>query len=315
MRKFLARVFLLMLITLPAFGAEPAGEVVDFSGRSLITSGKKAPAPPKFKQSIYLGDTIQTKSNGSVKILFHDDTLLTVKENSKAIISDFLFEPEARKRKTVFNVVSGKIRTVVGRFFGESEQVKIKTPNAVAGIRGTDAAASVTFDATKFFCFSGTFDAYNVNDPEKPTKLTEGTYTEILKDKPPTKISPIPNPEELQKSYDISMGATSSVVTKLTSSEQTTTVSAGTQVVEDARNEGSSSSTTPTPTPTQTTSTTVAAPVNVTLFYTSTGSTNMYFNNNPASVATSGIEVAPGGGATVDAAAADQSSIVITFPQ
>ena len=189
MKKLL---FLLLLFSQTALGAEPVGQIADLVGGVWVTQEGQSPALAAFKQSIHVGDVIETKKEGAVKILFVDDTLLTIKENSKALITKFLFNSEAKERKAVFDVLFGRVRTVVGRFFGKAQPVEIKTPLAIAGIRGTDVGALVQKKSSVVYCCEGLFDAYNVTIPDKIIQVKEGFFTEVLEGIPPSELLPIP---------------------------------------------------------------------------------------------------------------------------
>ena len=190
MRKLLF--FLVLMTASPLWGASEVGQVVDLVGEVTVAQEGKPPASAVFKEAIHLGDVIETKKAGAIKILFHDDTLLTVKEDSKTLISEFLFQPQEKHRKIIFDVPYGKIRSVVSRFFGNDEKVEIKTPTAVAGIRGTDVGATVTKKKTIFYCFEGLFDVYNLKLPAQPIAVTEGLLTEVVQNLPPTPAVSIP---------------------------------------------------------------------------------------------------------------------------
>ena len=320
MRKFIT--ICLVLISLQAFGQEPAGEVADFVGEAWVVSGGEK-FRPALKQPIHAGDILETKKNGAIKILFKDDTLLTLKENSKTIITEYLFEPKAKKRRAVFNTLFGKIRTVVGRFFGKDELVEIKTPTAVAGIRGTDIGAVVTKKKTVFYCFSGVCDTYNIALPEQRIEMMAGTFTEVTQDAAPIPLAPIPETIETNKEniFDIPLSqqseakpqasaettATSAAGAAATASSGSTR-SAGTQVVQTAREEvntqTASTATLPAsqPSATETVLDVIAVTSQAEEFTT---------NTNPTTTTTQGLETVPGGAT----AATNPATITITFPQ
>ncbi|MBI5299522.1 MAG: FecR domain-containing protein [Deltaproteobacteria bacterium] len=230
MKKILFLVGFFVSVT--AFAAAPVGQVVDVVGDVIVTQEGKTPVAPTLKQLVYMGDIIETKKTGGLKILFKDDTVLTVKENSKTLITEFLFDTKKNERKAVFNVVYGKIRAVVGRFFGENQPVEIKTPTAVGGIRGTDVAAvvkkcdakkSISSCQTSFYCFNGKFYVANIDRPEKEIQVAEGAFTQILGNNDPLPVAPIP-PDILRTNgiiFDISLtspsGGSSQLATLTTS--------------------------------------------------------------------------------------------------
>lgn len=190
MRKLLFTA--VFLLSLSAFAAEPVGLIVDTAGEVLLRQEGMGPALPAVQQPVYVGDVIETKKTGSLKILFRDDTILTIKENSKTLISAFLFDAKKRERNVVFDVPYGKIRSVVGRFFGEDQPVQIKTPTAVAGIRGTDVGAQVTAKKTDFYCFDGLVYIASIDRPTEEVRLEKGMFTEVFPDRLPSPALPIP---------------------------------------------------------------------------------------------------------------------------
>lgn len=199
--------FFILILTfgLPCWAMESAGHVVDLKGEVWITPAGGMKGKAQFQNQISVGDIVETKQTGAVKILFVDDTLLALKENSRVQINSFLFEPQAKKRHTVIQAFFGRIRTVVGMFLGEDQTVLIKTPTAVAGIRGTDVGAEVKRRSTLFYCFDGSTDAYNIRFPDKKVSLKKGVFVEIFKNIAPLQDNVLPIPADIQeKMFDIS---------------------------------------------------------------------------------------------------------------
>lgn len=181
-----------------------AGQILELKGEVFIIPKGGASKAAQFKEFVSVGDAIETKK-GSAKILFIDDTVLTLKENSKMLVTQFLFNPNAKTRKSVFDIARGKVRTVVGKFYGKDQPVEIKTPTAVAGVRGTDVGADVGHNGTTFYCFSGKFEAYNIESPDKVVPVSQGLSIDILEGIPaaPENLAPF-NPQEVQGNFDMS---------------------------------------------------------------------------------------------------------------
>lgn len=198
-------VVLILAFGFPCWALESAGRVVDLKGEVWITPTGGTKAKAQFQNQISVGDIVETKTAGMAKILFNDDTLLALKENSKVQISSFLFNPQAKKRHTVIQAFFGKIRTIVGQFVGEDQTVEIKTPTAVAGIRGTDVGVEIKRRSTLFYCFDGSTDAYNTRYPDKKVTLKKGLSVEIFKNIAPLQDNVTPIPADIQeKMFDIS---------------------------------------------------------------------------------------------------------------
>jgi hypothetical protein len=91
-------------------------------------------------------DTVRTKL-GRISIQFVDDTRVDVTENSKLVIDEFIYDPNTKTGAVSLKAGFGTVRYASGQIAKNSRQnVKISTPTAVVGVRGTDF--SMTVDET-----------------------------------------------------------------------------------------------------------------------------------------------------------------------
>ena len=91
-------------------------------------------------------DTVRTKQ-GRTSIQFVDDTRVDVTENSKLVIDEFVYDPNTKTGAVSLKAGFGTVRYASGQIAKNSKQnVKISTPTAVVGVRGTDF--SMTVDET-----------------------------------------------------------------------------------------------------------------------------------------------------------------------
>ena len=91
-------------------------------------------------------DTIKTK-NGRTAIQFVDETRVDVTENSKLVIDEFVYDPNTSTGSLALKASFGTVRYASGQIAKNSRQnVQIRTPTAVVGVRGTDF--SLTVDET-----------------------------------------------------------------------------------------------------------------------------------------------------------------------
>jgi hypothetical protein len=83
-------------------------------------------------------DEVQTESKAHTKALFVDDTLLTLGENTRIQIDEYVFNPDQDQRSVIVNMIAGRVRALVGKHFaGPGSRFEIHTPTAVAAARGT----------------------------------------------------------------------------------------------------------------------------------------------------------------------------------
>lgn len=118
--------------------AQEAGHIKVSRGVVQIErAGQKAPAA--VGAAVQAGDVVTTGADGSVGITFLDNSLLSAGPNSVLAIDRFAFDStthqgafESSLRKGTLAVVSGKLAKQ------SSDAMKVKTPAAVLGVRGTE---------------------------------------------------------------------------------------------------------------------------------------------------------------------------------
>ena len=87
---------------------------------------------------IWENDTVRTGSNGSMAIIFKDDTFLSLGPGSILIIDEFVFAPKQGKFSIVVRMLKGTAAYLSGLISKLSpDSAHFKTPNASIGIRGT----------------------------------------------------------------------------------------------------------------------------------------------------------------------------------
>ena len=93
---------------------------------------------------IWENDTLQTERNGSIGIVFNDDTFLSLGPGSILIIDEFVFAPKQGKFSIVVRMLKGTAAYLSGLISKLSpDSAHFKTPTASIGIRGTKFVARV----------------------------------------------------------------------------------------------------------------------------------------------------------------------------
>ncbi len=138
MRRWaLTAVALLLLLALgpspaPAQSAAGVGIVTTLSGQATVArAALPQPLPLRFKDDVFQKDRISTAEKSIVRVLLGGKALVTVRELSVLTVT------EKMGRSTV-DLASGKIAVGVARQrMRPGEILEIRTPNAVAAVRGT----------------------------------------------------------------------------------------------------------------------------------------------------------------------------------
>ena len=101
----------------------------------------------KVGKKIFPGDTIQAGADARAKIVMSDKNVLNIAPDSKMVIEKYENDPAKGNKQVTLNVLYGKVRaSVEQKYDGEKNKFHVKTPSAVAGVRGTDFLTS--YDAS-----------------------------------------------------------------------------------------------------------------------------------------------------------------------
>lgn len=119
--------------------ATKAGVVTTLQGTASVARAAMAePMPLRFKDDVFVQDHITTGESSIVRILLGGKAVVTVREHSALTIHE-------TPTTSTIEISTGKIALAVARNrMKPGESVQIKTPNAMAGVRGTVVIAEVT---------------------------------------------------------------------------------------------------------------------------------------------------------------------------
>jgi hypothetical protein len=136
----------LLLAAAPAFGQEPrpAGQIKITSGSAFVVRAG-AQLAAQAGQPIYEADTVKTGADGRLGITLKDDTRVSLGPSSEVRVNRFLYAPADGRLGLVLGVVRGVMAYVSGRIAKLApDSVRLETPAAVMGVRGTTLALRVT---------------------------------------------------------------------------------------------------------------------------------------------------------------------------
>ena len=137
--------FLLSIVVeIPVANASaPVATVKNVSGSATVArEGKTITATTGME--IWENDALRTGPNGSIGIVFNDDTFLSLGPGSVLIIDEFVFAPKQGKFSIVIRMLKGTVAYLSGIISKLSpDSAHFKTPTASIGIRGTKFVARV----------------------------------------------------------------------------------------------------------------------------------------------------------------------------
>lgn len=97
----------------------------------------------KLGGQVFPKDVIITGKDSRAKIVMIDNNEINVSPESQIELQHYEYDPNAGKKEVLLNVIYGKVRSKVEqKYDGKTTKFQIKTPAAVAGVRGTDFITS-----------------------------------------------------------------------------------------------------------------------------------------------------------------------------
>jgi hypothetical protein len=118
------------------------GQVASITGNATVIRGNAGRAALKVADLIYLKDTLQTDVNSSLGISFDDETTFSLSANTRLVIDAFVYQQGGSGNNALFNVATGTA-AFVASLVAKSGEMKIATPEATLGIRGTTGIVEV----------------------------------------------------------------------------------------------------------------------------------------------------------------------------
>ena len=119
------------------------GEVILQEGNTKVQRKAGGEVDSKKQLEILSYDTVKT-GQGKTAIQFVDDTRVDVTAHSKLLIDEFVYDPSNKTGKLSIKATAGTVRYASGQIAKNSQQnVKIETPTATIGVRGTDFTMTI----------------------------------------------------------------------------------------------------------------------------------------------------------------------------
>jgi len=193
-RPCLPIVLLLVLLPSALFAADKAGDIVSLKGTARIErDGRSMNAA--LGAPVMQGDAITTQANSTVKVLFKDDSVITISPDGRFLVSEYRYDTAKNRSQSLFKLLYGKLRAVVGR-----TSLKVETATAVAGVKGTvfevwvDSATNTTYVAV----MEGSVELRNIQPNVAGVQIvTGGNSSSVSGNEPPRPPAPYtPLPEQ-----------------------------------------------------------------------------------------------------------------------
>ena len=133
-RKVLSLLMVLQLAIPCSIFAAAIGEFASVEGAVTQIRVTKA-MKPVVKSPIQEKDVVITDQASSAMMSFYDDSTISLGQNSKLEINQFLFKKQSRL--AIFLLTAGQLTAQVGKFIGGDNLYEVRSPTCIIGIRGT----------------------------------------------------------------------------------------------------------------------------------------------------------------------------------
>jgi hypothetical protein len=142
-----------------AGSSKPIGKVVAATGSVTIehagavlvqASVSGEPGRANIGDPVYLGDVVRTGADSRVGINFTDGTSFNLSSNARMALDQYVYDPDGKSNSTLFNLTKGTF-TIVAGSIAKTGDMKVDTPVATMGIRGTTPHIEISDDGSAKF--------------------------------------------------------------------------------------------------------------------------------------------------------------------
>jgi hypothetical protein len=150
-----------MLCVLGGWGtpmaAQKVGTLADIRGSvEILHPGDRDFRAAKLYEDVLEKDKIRTGPGARAKVLYDDDSLTTLGENTAIDIQEYRLGADKKRTNSLIGLLQGKLRFIVTKYLVKDKpNFSVQTPTAVMGVRGSDSIALYDGQCTRGFQLSG----------------------------------------------------------------------------------------------------------------------------------------------------------------
>jgi ferric-dicitrate binding protein FerR (iron transport regulator) len=137
--EFILCVLVALMLFLPAgpgLAQTPVGQIADVSGSAHLSRGSSTLAVVT-GMPVALRDRLTTDAGAHLAIVLADNSRLELSEQSVLVIDEQVIGPGGRQSTTI-GLLGGRVDSLVTTALrGAAPTFQVQTPNAIAGVRGT----------------------------------------------------------------------------------------------------------------------------------------------------------------------------------
>src|ERR1700687_331993 len=146
--------------------AQEVGTIAAFEGTVEIGRGG-AWRPVAIGTPVNLHDELRSGRPGRVRLVFRDDSVLNLGDDSQLVIDEQVFDPNQGQFRSLMHLLKGKVRALVSDYYRQPRaEYQIESVTAVSGVRGTEFIVSYDpiDDATDVVGIEGQIEVHSPLD-------------------------------------------------------------------------------------------------------------------------------------------------------
>jgi hypothetical protein len=185
-----------LLVAATGWAVEPVGSVAALEGRAEVQhADSTAWAALAAGDGVFVADHIRTLEDSRLKLLFRDDSVLTLAASSELTVDEQA--GAAAVPASRFELLFGTLKALVTERYSQPQaKFELETPTAIAGVRGTGFIATYDQRADETLIV-GLFDTTlvrAVNDPKaaREVRLGPGESTRVRRGAYPLEPTRLP---------------------------------------------------------------------------------------------------------------------------
>jgi len=155
----------------------------------VFRSGGKKAIVVAVGATVAVGDIVRTGRRSRAQLQLADGSVLNIGSLTKIQIGEFSFDAERKIRKSSISDFRGKVRAAVSKSTNKNSFFEIKTPGAVAAVRGTGFGVdAISPRETIVVTYTGAVQVSNRHGSpqQKPVIVRKGQYTRVVSTQAPT---------------------------------------------------------------------------------------------------------------------------------
>lgn len=174
-----------------ALGKKPVAVVVFKSGKAVFARAQETAWKEMYvKLGLYAEDQVKTGQNSAVHLQLSNQVVLRLQSETFIIVN----KADKNSKDTIFTLQEGRLQAQAEGLRKNSGQMAIRTPSAVAAVRGTIFELNATKSESGLACYEGQVD---VSAQKVTVKVPTGMGTFVEKGKAPMQPFKLPLPPQV----------------------------------------------------------------------------------------------------------------------